>query len=222
MEFENLLQYHYENLNAYIKNVEYLIENKIETYEKIIKNSNYLINKDNEKLRKEIIKMFGIPENIKNAYFHYLPLLVNYNLFSLDEINSFLLKKNFKYKIELSILQTNVNNEMSKLIPNKINYSIDQFCLTNEKTQTKINHRSLSSGEKLELSIYLRQIDLKSEQNNQRCVLLFDEPDCHLHPSKIELELINFIKRNLVNKMKFQVIITTHNPTTLSLFNKGK
>jgi predicted ATP-dependent endonuclease of OLD family len=173
----------------------------------------------------------GIPQMLQNAYFHYLPLLINYNLYSLEQINSFLMEKKFKYKIELNqlnqfgLLPASFINPLSNLNLNttlKTAYKIDQFLLVNEAKNLKINHNSLSSGEKLELSIYLRQLDyFKSGPSAKRCVLLFDEPDCHLHPSKIETELVHYIKQNLVGQRNFQVIVTTHNPTTLSFFDKG-
>ncbi len=46
---------------------------------------------------------------------------------------------------------------------------------------------------------------------------MLDEPDSHLHPSKTK-EMIEFLQ-DLVNNMKYQIIITTHHPVTASFVN---
>ena len=56
------------------------------------------------------------------------------------------------------------------------------------------------------------------DDNEIKQVLLLDEPDAHMHPSAI-LQLINAINR-LVNVLKVQVIMTTHNPVTINLMDE--
>jgi predicted ATP-dependent endonuclease of OLD family len=49
--------------------------------------------------------------------------------------------------------------------------------------------------------------------------MLLDEPDAHLHPSLVS-DLINAYRHEFVTKQGVQVILTTHNPTTVSMVDK--
>ena len=64
------------------------------------------------------------------------------------------------------------------------------------------------------LLFLLWQYIYKKYKVNYRTVLLFDEPDAHLHPSSVKSFLS--IVQELV-ELGLQVIMTTHNPTTVSM-----
>ncbi len=49
--------------------------------------------------------------------------------------------------------------------------------------------------------------------------MLFDELDAHMHPSQVD-KIVDALK-SLVNQSKVQVILTTHDPTTASLFDEN-
>lgn len=55
-----------------------------------------------------------------------------------------------------------------------------------------------------------------SSNGNFPEVILFDEPDAHLHPSLTQL-FINVIQETLVNEQKVKVILSTHSPSTIAL-----
>lgn len=87
--------------------------------------------------------------------------------------------------------------------------------LRDKKTGTFVSPRTLSSGEKVILSLVLAMYSSETPSQLPEVILL-DEPDAYLHPSfsKIMLEVIQDI---LVKKHNIKVIITTHSPSTVSL-----
>lgn len=185
-----------------------------------------------------------IPNEIKASYASHLPfiyLILN----DLKLINDYLSKKKFKWSIYLKDQNgfTNDNYNFERynditsyifpmnLLPLK---SIEEFIFKEYNGDSEISHDSLSSGEKLLLTIYLWEFSY--EQSNQKnnteksavisanqnklmkdqFVLLLDEPDAHLHTNKLKY-IFDFIENTLVREMKMQVILTTHNPATLTL-----
>ena len=71
----------------------------------------------------------------------------------------------------------------------------------------------LSPGEHLIFLLLLWEYIFSSYEIYGLTVLLFDEPDAHLHPSAVKgfLEILKSLARKDI-----QVIMTTHNPTTAS------
>jgi ABC-type cobalamin/Fe3+-siderophores transport system ATPase subunit len=90
-----------------------------------------------------------------------------------------------------------------------------EFRLINNFNGAEINFDDLSSGEKvimsLALSLYNSNHDVEFPQ-----VLLFDEPDAHLHPSMTK-QFLDVIQNIFVNKKGVKVIMTTHSPSTVAL-----
>jgi Leucine-rich repeat (LRR) protein/predicted ATPase len=84
----------------------------------------------------------------------------------------------------------------------------------NSDSQNHSEINNLSPGEQLIFLCLLWQYIYKKFKVNGRTVVLFDEPDAHLHPASVK----SFIKilTELV-ELGVQVIMTTHNPTTVSL-----
>jgi hypothetical protein len=81
----------------------------------------------------------------------------------------------------------------------------------------------LSPGESLILLLELWRIHAEylKQENQMRPfrtklrIVLLDEPDCHMHPSLIK-EFIRLLTNNDLNYLKFQVIMSTHNPVSIS------
>jgi len=84
--------------------------------------------------------------------------------------------------------------------------------------ETRIEISKLSPGESLIFRLLIWQYAIKVKKSiPSKCVLLFDEPDSHLHPSAV---------KNLLDNLKdlcdlgVQIFFTTHNPTTVSFIEK--
>ncbi len=84
--------------------------------------------------------------------------------------------------------------------------------------ETRIEISKLSPGESLIFRLLIWQYAIKVKKSiPSKCVLLFDEPDSHLHPSAV---------KNLLDNLKdlcdlgVQIFFTTHNPTTVSFIKK--
>jgi len=85
------------------------------------------------------------------------------------------------------------------------------------------NHK-MSPGESLILLFELWRLHAEhlKKENQMRPfrtklrIVLLDEPDCFMHPSLIK-EFFRLLTNNDLNYLKFQVIMTTHNPVSVSL-----
>lgn len=129
---------------------------------------------------------------------------------TLETINHHLQRKKFKYCFSEESFKWNINQGC-----------FDGLALTlPENHKSFINHSivlsNLSSGEKLELLILLWEYEKKGRKP---AILIMDEPDAHLHPSLVK-EIIEIIKIKAIKEWGVQVIMTTHNPTTVSLVPK--
>ena len=116
----------------------------------------------------------------------------------LDRLNEYLRIENFKYEIyqfdDQSIEKTKFKSNSNQILDEKL----------------------LSPGERLILLFLLWKYVFKKHKLMRGNVLLLDEPDSHLHPTAVS-EIVSIIK-DLV-ELGIQVIITTHNPITISLIN---
>ena len=90
----------------------------------------------------------------------------------------------------------------------------NSFGLKNSTSTKIIKINDSSPGEQLMLLFLLWQYIFKKFKVNGRALLLFDEPDAHLHPASVKSFLKIIIE---LVEIGVQVIITTHNPTTISL-----
>jgi energy-coupling factor transporter ATP-binding protein EcfA2 len=91
--------------------------------------------------------------------------------------------------------------------------------LINDETGATVPISDLSSGEQVLLKIavpmYVSDLVI-NEVDVLPKVLLLDEVDASLHPTMIQ-HLLNLIQTQLVFKLKADVILTTHSPTTVAL-----
>lgn len=94
--------------------------------------------------------------------------------------------------------------------------------LTKISSDAEFPFSKLSAGEKIIMS-FACCIYSSSDSGNIATlpkVLLFDEVDASLHPSMAR-NLIKTIQEILVEKLKIQVIMTTHSPSTVALAPEG-
>lgn len=77
-----------------------------------------------------------------------------------------------------------------------------------------IEFSDLSSGEKMIVTFVLWAYNQKISSLNN--LILMDEPDAHLHPSMCKL-FLKIVSEILVQEYGIQVILTTHNPSTVAL-----
>ncbi len=105
------------------------------------------------------------------------------------------------FEIKVRIDRSNLNAQLRFLRLN-----------TEEKTEIGVELNELSSGEKVAFSLALWTWGNAEGQKTE--VLLVDEFDAHLNPS-ISQKFIQIIKTYFV-EMGVQVIMTTHNPSTVS------
>lgn len=94
------------------------------------------------------------------------------------------------------------------------NYDFD-IKLRDIETGTIVNADSLSSGEKVILSLILAIYSSNTGAPTPN-VILFDEPDAYLHPSFCK-QMLDVIQQVLVEEYNIKVIMTTHSPTTVAL-----
>lgn len=119
----------------------------------------------------------------------------------LSDLNQMLRKSNFKYCV------TKTRDDF------RFSHNNENFELT--CGTLKLQFSNLSPGERLELMTLIWIYDSNLMHPNQPALLLLDEPDAHLHPS-LTYDVIERIKNRLVAVYGVQVIMTTHNPITIS------
>ena len=137
--------------------------------------------------------------------------LINIQKVHLEEINEHLRNNEFEHVIssESSCLKTE-----SSLSLDFKKIKIDNVPHT---------YSELSSGEYFYLSVLMwdfvsqRECKIYSEA---KFLFLLDEPDSHLHQSRIN-KVMRIIKESLVERLKCQVILTTHNDRTVDFLDDG-
>ena len=88
-----------------------------------------------------------------------------------------------------------------------------------EENGNVISAQELSSGEKTLIGIVCA-IYKGEFGGSLPDVILLDEPDAHLHP-EMARSMLGTLKSILVDKYGIRIIITTHNPTTVSMSPDG-
>ena len=112
----------------------------------------------------------------------------------LDKLNDYLDEQNeFKYK--------------------RIEYLDIEGVYVFNTSQFQVKLGDLSPGEHLILLMLLWQFIFVTYEVYGKTILLFDEPDAHLHPSAV-IGFLKILKK--LAQMGVQIIMTTHNPTTTS------
>lgn len=86
--------------------------------------------------------------------------------------------------------------------------------LRDKETGTILDADSLSSGEKVILSLILAMYTSLDKHHPE--LLLLDEPDAYLHPS-LSHKMLDVIQNVLIKKYGIKVIFTTHSPSTVAL-----
>jgi Leucine-rich repeat (LRR) protein len=146
--------------------------------------------------------------------------LLNFCQYELEGLNMYLSQNNFKYNI---YIDSNIGST-SNVILNEKNIFLG---FGDQNKLIILNLNQISPGERMILYFLLWQyviirdfIPESSTESNispqhdlARYLLLFDEIDSNMHPSAI-LELISALKT--IAKLGVQIILTTHNPTTVS------
>ena len=163
--------------------------------ENIKRNHNLSYNTSNEKLRplKQITSIFSF-----GSIYSALKFLKYDQL----KLNKFLKQERYKYQIYINVEESGKESFVFKgTESSNIMVAVDQ----------------LSSGEKYILLFLLWKYIYSKYDHIGNTILLFDEPDAHMHPSAVN----DFLKilKNLVG-LGIQVIMTTHNPTTISLIDE--
>ncbi|RNA27694.1 AAA family ATPase [Brachionus plicatilis] len=133
--------------------------------------------------------------------------------FELDEINDKIneYKKyglDFPYEIK----------KISKGFVDKSDVN-ERIIFTHIYEKKNVTFRDLSPGERLILHLILlikdrENIKMENIDENIKQILLLDEPDSHCEANLVRI-FIDIIDKELVNKMKIQVIMTTHNYLTI-------
>jgi len=119
----------------------------------------------------------------------------------LQIFNEILDKAKFKYKAEY-------------LVANNIEYPLP-VKLIDRKNAKEVHFENLSSGETTILALIFALYNSSSNGHFPQ-VILFDEPDAHLHPSLTQV-FLDVIQGVLVNEHNVKVILTTHSPSTVAL-----
>lgn len=132
----------------------------------------------------------------------YFPNLTENVIPPWEIFNQILEKAKFRYKTKYTPSNNEENPPKVKLIDNVT--GIDN-----------VTFDSLSSGEKTIMSLIF-VLYHASNYGKFPEVILFDEPDAHLHPSLTDL-FLSVIQEVLVKEHNVKVILTTHSPSTVAL-----
>ena len=119
-----------------------------------------------------------------------------------DIFNNILKRAKFKYTVKYNPL---INEET----PNEVTF------VDTENAIDKVQIETLSSGEKTIMSLIF-VLYHSSNNGSFPDVILFDEPDAHLHPSLTKI-FLDVIENVLVKEQNVKVIMTTHSPSTIAL-----
>jgi len=128
----------------------------------------------------------------------------------MDDMNETLKNEGFKYKLSFKLYFDLLFTQNPSFNP--IN-EMNNKCFDNIDT--------LTNGEQIIFLSLLWKVLSENERitkNEKKQVLLIDEIDAHMHPGAVH-KLVKSIKL-FVEKSKIQVILTTHNPTTVSFFDE--
>jgi Leucine-rich repeat (LRR) protein len=188
-------------------------QNELHNFNKRLNTIDYLKNKiDWSGFLYDSINYFDLIQ-----YFDYL-VHINVKFDEFIILNS----KLFKYKFDEKKCQQRKNQQNRFQQKKHNNYydgmrSIEFYLGLDEE-----NHK-LSPGESLILLLelwrihaeYLKQENQTRPFRTKLRIVLLDEPDCHMHPSLIK-EFIRLLTNNDLNYLKFQVIMSTHNPVCIS------
>jgi predicted ATPase len=136
--------------------------------------------------------------SLKRQYYEHLTRGVTPPL---EVFNEILDKAKFKYRAEY-------------LVSDQIEYPLP-VKLVDRKNGKEVAFQNLSSGETTILALIFA---LYNSSNNGHFpqVILFDEPDAHLHPSLTQV-FLDVIQEVLVKEHNVKVILTTHSPSTVAL-----
>lgn len=147
-------------------------------------------------------------ERVLNSVLKKLGL--NYEIYGGEEYKNAQIDQKFRM---IGAILPNENNLASA--GQESNFLIRLVNRTNHKV---ISINDLSSGEKSLLSIAsVIAIELQNDESKPRpSVLLFDEPDAHLHPDYSSV-LINVFREEFIGRYGFKIIMTTHSPITVAL-----
>jgi len=135
---------------------------------------------------------------LKQEHYSSLTEGVTSPLFVFNEI---LDRASFKYKAEYTV---NTNIEYPSPVK-----------LIDRKSGKEVDFLSLSSGETTILALIFALYN-SSNKGHFPEVILFDEPDAHLHPSLTQI-FLDVIQEVLVKEQNVKVILTTHSPSTVAL-----
>jgi len=120
-----------------------------------------------------------------------------------------------KFKDELTLWKTDVNIDLktfdiSEVLPLKFDV------LYNDGVPTNLERK----GTGLQRYIFFKFLKISNEMRlgeNISLILLFEEPEAHLHP-QIQREIANILKE-LSEKQNYQIFITTHSPQFIDIQN---
>lgn len=199
-----------------VREVNEELNSVFKTYKKNIVTDPNFMNKPQECYFFEFRKYFR-RQILKKVCFGSLEQLLMLNLpydSDIEEINQSISKFENDYKVNFNYkIVKNTYSIVEKLNLNEL----IEFEDRNFKFRIKFNQ--LSPGEKLILHfllIYkdkdLIKIDKSKINTNQ--VLLLDEPDSHCEPDLV-VNLVKLINDLLVTELEIQVIMTSHNTTTM-------
>jgi len=159
-------------------------------------------------------------------YFMFYPIVTQLFSSSIDLLfHQFHLKKKYYSSLTKNILPPwevfntilndvsyNYRVEYKPSIKDEIPANIVFKDQKNKTSDAKLE--ALSSGEKTILNLIFALYHSTSNGKFPE-VILFDEPDAHLHPS-LAHKFISVVKDNIVEKQNVKVIITTHSPSTVA------
>ncbi|AZA58703.1 AAA family ATPase [Chryseobacterium shandongense] len=87
--------------------------------------------------------------------------------------------------------------------------------LRDRRNHKRVDFDNLSSGETTILALIFALYNSENKGHFPQ-VILFDEPDAHLHPSLTQI-FFDVIEKVLVNEHGVNIILTTHSPSTVAI-----
>lgn len=108
-------------------------------------------------------------------------------------------------------------NHINELLPNiNLTRSDRGFEISNNQNQA-VDEDNISSGES-ELIALSIEVLVFSRSNQQKKVLLLDEPDVHLHPD-LQHKFVEFVEKT-ANEFNFKAVLATHSTAIVGAFSR--
>lgn len=130
------------------------------------------------------------------------------------------IEKNLELRQNLEYTFDNVIEKINALLDNiYLKRTDSDFSIFSKSSDEEIPSTSISSGEAELISLAIESLAFKEESiENKQNILLFDEPDLHLHPD-LQMKFAKFLINLFKDRDIYYLIIATHSTSLIGGFS---